>query len=96
MIRSEASVPTRNARRYLRQLRKHWSHKFPVTHDETTSAIPFSGDRTAELVADQDRLRIRLSVADEAARERMPTVIEEHLDRFAFRETLFYEWRVEP
>jgi hypothetical protein len=92
MITTETSVPTAHASRYLQQLSKHWSHKFDVSHDETRSTIPFSSDRKAELVAEPDRLRITLSVPDEETRDRMRAVIEEHLNRFAFRETLVYAW----
>jgi len=92
LIVSEARVPTRHASRYLQQLSKHWSHKFDVTYDETTSTIPFSDDRKAELTADPDRLHIRLSTPDEESRGRMQKVIEDHLNRFAFRETLAYDW----
>lgn len=92
MIATEATVPTTHASRYLQQLSKHWSHKFAVTFDETASPIAFAEDRTAELTAGPDHLRIRLSVPDEGTRDRMRRVLEDHLNRFAFRETLEYTW----
>lgn len=92
MLSSEAKVPTAHASRYLQQLSKHWAHKFAVTFDATTSTIPFSEDRRAELTAEPDHLRIRLTVPDEEARDRMRRVLEDHLNRFAFRETLRYAW----
>jgi hypothetical protein len=92
MLATEARVPTEHASRYLQQLSKHWSHKFAVTFDETKSTIPFSEDRKAELTAEPDHLRIRLSVPDEETRDRMRKVLEDHLNRFAFRETLEYAW----
>ena len=92
MLVTEAKVPTAHASRYLQQLSKHWSHKFAVTFDATQSAIPFSEDRKAELTASPDHLQITLSVADEETRDRMQKVIEDHLNRFAFRETLEYAW----
>jgi len=92
MLVTEAKVPTAHASRYLQQLSKHWSHKFAVTFDATQSTIPFSEDRKAELTASPDHLQIRLSVADEETRDRMQKVIEDHLNRFAFRETLEYAW----
>ena len=93
MIVSQASVPTQHASRYLQQLSKHWSHKFDVTYDETASTIPFAEDRKAELSAGPDRLAIRITVPDEETRIRMQKVLEDHLNRFAFRETLEYGWR---
>jgi len=92
MLSTEVRVPTKNASRYLQQLSKHWSHKFDVVYSETASTIPFSGGRTAELSAEPDYLCIKLSVADEDSRDRMRKVIEDHLNRFAFREALAYEW----
>ncbi len=92
MILIEARVSTRHASRYLQQLSKHWSHKFDVTYDEARSTIPFSEDRIAELVAEPEHLRITLSAPDEETRDRMQKVIEDHLNRFAFRETLEYVW----
>ncbi|WP_134500470.1 DUF2218 domain-containing protein [Microvirga pakistanensis] len=92
MLSTEARVPTAHASRYLQQLSKHWSHKFAVAFDETSSTIPFSEDRRAELTAEPDHLRIRLTVPDEETRDRMRKVLEDHLNRFAFRETLAYAW----
>ncbi|MCG7393625.1 DUF2218 domain-containing protein [Microvirga sp. ACRRW] len=92
MISTEAKVPTAHASRYLQQLSKHWSHKFNVIFDETKSTIPFADDRRAELMADADCLHITLKVPDEESRDRMRKVLEDHLNRFAFRETLEYAW----
>ncbi|MBZ6077283.1 DUF2218 domain-containing protein [Microvirga puerhi] len=96
MITSKSSVSTANASRYLQQLSKHWSHKFDVNYTATNSTIPFSEDRTAELVAEDDRLWITLTVPDEESRVRMQKVIEDHLNRFAFKETLAYDWTAQP
>lgn len=92
MLVSETRVPTQAASRYLQQLSKHWSHKFDVSYTETTSTIPFAEDRKAELVAEPDHLLIKLTVVDESSRDRMQKVIEDHLNRFAFKETLAYDW----
>ncbi len=92
MISTEAKVPTVHASRYLQQLSKHWAHKFDVVYDETKSTIPFGADRRAELVAAPDHLLITLSVPDQESRDRMRKVLEDHLNRFAFRETLEYAW----
>ncbi|WP_201834514.1 DUF2218 domain-containing protein [Microvirga zambiensis] len=92
MLVTEAKVPTAHASRYLQQLSKHWSHKFNVAFDTIQSTIPFAEDRKAELAATPDHLQIKLSTADEETRDRMKKVIEDHLNRFAFRETLEYAW----
>ncbi len=96
---SVARVPTQSASRYLQQLAKHWSHKLDVTSDTERATIGFPNGAVAALTAGgatgETTLAIRLTVAgDDAAR--MRTVIEEHLDRFAFREApLAYDWRAE-
>ena len=64
-----------------------------MSYTETTSTIPFSEGRKAELVAQPGHLLIKLTVADESARDRMQKVIEDHLNRFAFKETLAYDWK---
>lgn len=92
MIRSSAKVSTANASRYLQQLSKHWAHKFDVTYSETQSTIPFADDRKAELTAGPDHLQIVLTVPDEESRSRMQKVLEDHLNRFAFKEALVYDW----
>lgn len=85
MISTEAAVPTANASRYLQQRSKLWSHKFAVIFDETKSTIPFAEDRRAELTAEPGHLRIRITVPDEETRDRMRKVLEDSLNRFAFR-----------
>ena len=60
MPERRAEIPTAAASRYLQQLCKHWSHKFPVeftpTHGEIT--LPFGA---CVLDADQEALKVSLS-----------------------------------
>ena len=88
-----ARVPTDKAARYMTQLAKHWSHRFEVTFDATTAAIPLPlGPVT--MVAEPDALVITLNPDPEADVARMKEVVESHLNRFAFREgELVYDWR---
>jgi hypothetical protein len=85
---SEAHVPTASASRYLQQICKHWSHKFPVEFTPETGRVPFSNDRRCEFSANADALTMRIEAADEATLERTQHVVVEHLKRFAFREDL--------
>jgi len=91
MPERRAEIPTAAASRYLQQLCKHWSHKFPVeftpTHGEIT--LPFGA---CVLDADQEALKVSLSAADAASLPRFQEVVEEHIKRFAFRETLTFPW----
>jgi hypothetical protein len=85
---SEAHVPTASASRYLQQICKHWSHKFPVEFTPETGSVPFSEDRRCDFSANADTLTMRIHAADEATLERTQHVVVEHLKRFAFREDL--------
>ncbi len=84
---STARVPTANGSRYLVQLCKHWTHRFPhTTYADGEGRVPFGPDRACLFSADPDGLTMRLEVADPALLDRMESVVVEHLKRFAFRE----------
>ncbi len=93
MIRFEASAATDNASRYLRQLCKHWSHKFAVEFDAEHGRIPFDADTVCMLDAEDARLDMRLEGTDPEHVERLTGVVTDHLRRFAFREDLKVAWR---
>jgi hypothetical protein len=84
-------VPTAHASRYLQQLCKHWSHKFPVEFTPQKGRIEMSAG-VLILDADPEGLGLLLT-ADPADLERMEGVVAAHLERFAFRETLQFDWK---
>lgn len=89
---STARVLTDHGRKYMTQLAKHWSHRFPaLTYDEHRADVPLPGGPLA-ITADATGLTLTLSAVDAAGLERMQGVVVEHLDRFAFREALIYQW----
>jgi hypothetical protein len=88
MPASETRVPTPNASKYLQQLCKHWSHKFPVEFTPEKGTIPFADGRVCRLEASAETLTVRVEVPSEDLLERMQTVVIDHLKRFAFRENL--------
>lgn len=89
---SEARVPTEHASRYLQQLCKHWSHKFPATtFDAAHGVVPFDA-ATCTFDAAPDALVLRIEAAADNL-ERMEGVVARHLERFAFRETLAFDWK---
>lgn len=88
MSASETRVPTPNASKYLQQLCKHWSHKFPVEFTPEKGMIPFADGRVCRLEASAETLTLRVEVPSEDLLERMQTVVIDHLKRFAFRENL--------
>ena len=91
-----ANVETSHASRYLQQLCKHWSHKFAVDFDASRGVIPFNPETSLDLAADDKVLRITLHVAEAGNLERMQTVVDDHLKRFAFREELSIVWTAGP
>lgn len=90
-----ARVPTAHARKYLTQLSKHWSHRFPdLTYTAETARIPLP-DGPTRLAADDQALDIRIEAVDAETRERLQGVVADHLKRFAFREELAFDWTAE-
>jgi uncharacterized protein len=90
---STAEIETDNAGKYLVQLAKHWSHRFPdLTWNDTRAEIPFPTGNCV-FTSKEKILTIVLTVSDEDAASRLESVMAEHLKRFAFRESLDIVWR---
>ena len=88
---SRAEVPTANAVSYLRQLCRHWSHKFSVEFDDTHGKIHLPKG-IVQLMPSPAALSVYLEVPAAEDQERMEQVVAEHLQRFGFRETLEFRW----
>jgi hypothetical protein len=79
--------------RYLQQLCKHWSHKFETTFDLYEGRVILTiGD--VNLSARPDQLVVQLSARTAQDLQTLREVLISHIDRFAFRETLRYDWDV--
>jgi hypothetical protein len=90
MAAATTRVPTEHASRYLQQLCKHWSHKYPVEFTPHNGRIEMS---VAVLILDADAEGLGLHLTAEAdVLERMEGVVERHLERFAFKEELKFAW----
>ena len=89
---SEAQVETGNASSYLRKLCQHWSHKFLVSFNAEHGTIDLAAAKCI-LDADETVLKVRLELTPDGDQARMQKVVEEHLQRFAFRETLVFAWK---
>lgn len=92
MSLSEAHVPTTHAASYMKQLCRHWAHKFPVTFDDQHGRIDLP-KATCLLQATPDKLEVRLTTHECADEARMQQVISEHLQRFGFREEVAFHWK---
>lgn len=91
MQTSRANVNTANASSYLQRLCQHWSHRFPVEFNDQQGTIQLQ-QSTCVLNASPELLTIRLTVEGGADEARLRTIVEEHLQRFGFREELLFEW----
>lgn len=88
-LAAQARVDTASGSRYLTQLCKHWSHKFPdTTFTPERGVVPFGEGRRFTAEADPEGLTLRVEAADLEALTRMQGVVAEHLARFAFKEDL--------
>lgn len=88
-LAARARVDTPQASRYLTQLCKHWSHRFPETEfGPERGAVPFGEGRSATFEADAEGLTLTVTAPDLAALTRLEGVVAEHLARFAVRENL--------
>lgn len=76
---------TENASKYLQQLCKHFAHKVEVRYDAQSgeAALP---PGPARLRATASELRVEICAPDEAGLKTARHIIDDHLERFAFRE----------
>ena len=84
-LTDEGRFQTPNASRYLQQLCKHFAHKVEVRYD------PHRGEATlpagpATLIATDTELVVTVTAGDRIGLEKSRSVIDTHLERFAFRE----------
>jgi uncharacterized protein len=91
MARSQASIATAQAERYLSQLCKHFQHRRPVTFDRQSGHIAFDmGD--CRLRAEAGVLTLVAEAPDAERLAQLQDVVARHLVRFAFREELRVAW----
>jgi len=91
MSKSVAYVKTTHASKYLQQLCKHWSHRLSVTFTPEHGTVHFD-HATCILDAQPDVLVTVIESDEPAMLDRLETVVEDHLKRFAFREELIFAW----
>lgn len=93
MKQSSATVTTEHASQYLRQLCRHWSHRFQVEFDDQHGVVHLP-EADCVLDAAVDGLKVRLEMQDSADTARLQRVVEEHLQRFGFKEALRFDWEI--
>jgi len=97
MIQSHSIIKTQSGSKYLQQLCKHWAHKIEaLTYDSQKAHIPFNEEVLLELFARDGVLEAQLRAPDEETLLRYEGVFANHIERFAFRETLEIIWQRQP
>ena len=92
-LHSTARIVTAHASKYLVQLSKHWSHRFPrLTYTPERADIPMPLGPVV-LEAHSDVLEATVSAESAEDLDRAEQVLAEHLRRFAFREELTIAWK---
>lgn len=92
MASSTANITTESASRYLQQLCKHWGHRFAVTFDPSKGSIDFGSGQSVDLSASDTALSVTVHDEKDARLPELEQVVADHLRRFAFRETLEFDW----
>ena len=92
-MRSSATVPTANARRYMTQLCKHFAHRVTATFGEREGAIAFTAGQVRLRAAPENLMLV--ADADQAdGLDLVQRIVEIHLRRYAYREPdLAVDWR---
>ncbi|AWK89746.1 DUF2218 domain-containing protein [Azospirillum thermophilum] len=87
----QARVGTALASRYLVQLCKHFAHKIPVEYDGRRGRADFPWG-VCHMTAGDDTLDLRCEAPDAQGLDRVKAVVDDHLRRFAWRETPVLSW----
>lgn len=93
-VSAHAAVPTAAAERYLAQLCKHFAHKIPVTYSSGAGIAEFPGG-ACRLNAADGVLSLRCEADDAGALERIKAIVDDHLKRFAWRESVIITWKAQ-
>ncbi len=91
MIKAKAHVETEKASRYLQQLCKHFKHKVPAEWDEHQARVEFPFGLCL-MNADEKLLTMDCEAPSDETFARMKFVLDDHLERFAWKEELKLTW----
>lgn len=86
-----ARTKTSSASKYLQQLCKHFAHKVPARYDTSKGEVDFVFGPCA-FEASETELLVALQVAEKDHIEQARAVIDNHLERFAWKEELKLSW----
>ena len=89
---SEAGVATEDGARYLRQLCRHWAHKFVVQYTARNGRIDFGDGSAVAFAVGLDHLRLIAKAPDADALSKIEDTVADGLKRLALRERLEVSW----
>ena len=91
MFSITSQFETANGSKYLQQLCKHFAHKIDVEWDEQSGKAAFERGQ-CEMTADQSAISFKVSVDEKRDLPLIKYIIDDHLTRFAHRETVLLNW----
>ncbi|MGG2399238.1 DUF2218 domain-containing protein [Pseudomonas sp. SH1-B] len=91
MIRFQGVAATASASLYMTKLCKHFRHKIAVAFDERSATAQFPFGRCL-MRAEADALHLDCHADDGEAAARIRFVLDDHLERFARKESLSIAW----
>ena len=92
MSGSRVVISTEHASRYLQQLSKHWAHKFETEFTSASARIALPLGET-RLTADDHSLIVDLTAHKTEDLDLLQNVVQVHIERFAFKESLEFVWQ---
>lgn len=90
--RTQAAVELSDAGRYMKQLCRHFAHKVDVEFDDTVGIKRMPGMLCTMKVTEPTILTFVIDAESAERAVRHQDVIARHLEKFAFRETVTFEW----
>lgn len=91
MAARQITISTQHASKYLQQMCKHFAHKVDVNYDIEKGFVAFPPG-PCTLSAFEGSLNIYCQSTEEEGVKIMETIIETHLIKFAWRETIAFNW----
>lgn len=89
---SIATVSTKNARRYLRELCRHWGSHFTVIFNDHRGTVDFGDAQIVELAATENLLEITILDGQGTRLPELEKIVVEQLECFSYKEQLNFEW----
>jgi Uncharacterized protein conserved in bacteria len=70
----------------------HWQQRFAVEFDAENGTIYFGDEQITHISATAESLKICVSAPQKSCLKELEQIIAEHINRFARKETLSFNW----